>query len=500
MANYKVLVIGLDGADPFLIQEFVSKGYLPNISKVLREGTSGILLSTIPSSSPVAWTSFLTGVNPRKHGIFSFVKFDRKEKKFHMVTSKDIQSPTLWEILSKLGKKVAFVNVPMSYPPQKVNGIMISGITAPMEVICRNFTYPLELSKLLQKKGYKVEPTPVFVKSIKAYVKELINSLVMRKNAALELYKQNEWDFFIVVFTEPDRLQHFIFDYEHPYLLEMYKLLDKSIGDFLSAIDDTTTVILLSDHGFAQAEMRVSLNDWLLREKYLRIKRKKTLFGLYSKTMIKLVVYSGLLDKVVKFLPDNFLKKIKYQLNTLNEIDWTNTKVFTIEGKYIYILDKNNMDKLREEIREKLLNLQDPDGKLVVSEVYRTKDLYRGMFKEEPGQLLVRLCKGYRHSPSFDQNGKIFRRENVYKGVHHDSEKAFFAIWGENIRRGFKTQIKIFDLAPTILYILGVDPPKYMDGKVIFEIFADKKSKIETKSEKIKIYYVVKKLKGRRKL
>ena len=146
----KVLVIGLDGATFDIILPWIKQGKLPNFEKLISEGSYGNLTSTLPTVSPVAWTSFATGVNPGKHGIFGFLT----DYESTPVTRIDIKSKTFWEIASENGKRVIIMNVPMTYPPEEINGIIISGYESPEEEI---FTYPENLTEELIAKGYKTE-------------------------------------------------------------------------------------------------------------------------------------------------------------------------------------------------------------------------------------------------------------------------------------------------------------------------------------------------------
>ena len=150
----RVLVIGIDGGTFDLIKPWSKAGYLPNISKLISEGSFGNLKSTpLPLTGP-AWSSLITGKNPGKHGIFDFVKVT-SDYKMIPITSEDIDSPTIFDIVSRSGKKVISINVPITYPPIKLNGYMISGM--PAFNLKDGITYPPELSKELPK-NYKILP------------------------------------------------------------------------------------------------------------------------------------------------------------------------------------------------------------------------------------------------------------------------------------------------------------------------------------------------------
>ena len=127
----KVICIGLDGATFDLIRPWLSKGKLPNIGRIIKDGVWGELESVIPPVSAPAWTSFMTGKNPGKHGIFGFKKEKQGTYEELFVNRKLIKSETLWKCLSDVGKKVIVINVPLTYPPEEINGYLMSGMDTP---------------------------------------------------------------------------------------------------------------------------------------------------------------------------------------------------------------------------------------------------------------------------------------------------------------------------------------------------------------------------------
>lgn len=142
----KVLVIGLDGATFDIIMPLIEEGKLPTFRKIMKSGVFSRLISVIPTNSVSAWSSFATGKNPAKHGVFYFEEIlpsPYELERGPLVTSKSINGETLWGILSRHGKKVGIVNVPLTYPPEEVNGFLISGF--PIPAVADNFTFPYDL-------------------------------------------------------------------------------------------------------------------------------------------------------------------------------------------------------------------------------------------------------------------------------------------------------------------------------------------------------------------
>ena len=153
----KVFILGLDGATLDIIKPLIEKGELTNFKKLIESGTHGTLWSTIPAVSAPAWTSFATGKNCGKHSIIGFTKRDKNNGyKIKYLTGNDNKSLTLWEVLSRKGKSVVVINVPMTYPPKKVNGILVSGSDA--VTTNASFTYPASFKEEIFKvsSDYKI--------------------------------------------------------------------------------------------------------------------------------------------------------------------------------------------------------------------------------------------------------------------------------------------------------------------------------------------------------
>ena len=130
MENRKVMVIGLDGATWDLLEPWARNNKLPALKELMEKGCYGPLESTIPHVTPPAWTSMTTGKNPAKHGVFDFIGIKRKKDGWNLslYTSRSKRSREIWDYLN--GKSIV-VNVPLTYPPREINGIMVTGMYTP---------------------------------------------------------------------------------------------------------------------------------------------------------------------------------------------------------------------------------------------------------------------------------------------------------------------------------------------------------------------------------
>jgi predicted AlkP superfamily phosphohydrolase/phosphomutase len=127
----RTFVFGIDGATFDVIKPMAERGRLPHLGRLLREGSCGPLRSTIHPITPAAWSSFATGMNPGKHGVFDFSSPNRATYGVKLNNASDRRCESVWGLLSRQSKRVTVVNVPFTYPPEAVNGVLISGFDTP---------------------------------------------------------------------------------------------------------------------------------------------------------------------------------------------------------------------------------------------------------------------------------------------------------------------------------------------------------------------------------
>ncbi|MGH2359699.1 MAG: alkaline phosphatase family protein, partial [bacterium] len=140
-----VIVIGLDGFDPRIVESMLDAGDLPNLARLRKEGGYTRVRTTYPALTPVAWSTFATGTNPGGHGIFDFIRRDprtylldfslnRHEQKRPYLPPKALnlrRGEALWELLSAAGIPSTILRCPCTYPPDDILGRMLSGMGVP---------------------------------------------------------------------------------------------------------------------------------------------------------------------------------------------------------------------------------------------------------------------------------------------------------------------------------------------------------------------------------
>lgn len=506
----KVLVIGIDGATFDLMKPWIKQGKLPNFEKVIENGTHGVLTSTIMPLSPTAWTSALTGKNPGKHGIFDFFERSPNSYGLETTTSKSKDGKMVWELLSDAKKKVVVMNVPMTYPPEKVNGLMISGLGTPD--LNSNFTYPKDLYlKFIEKIGdYKIYPEgDAYGENDKeVFLKEWHHITKKRAEAMFYLMEEYDWDFFMVVFMGSDSIQHFFWEYqdrEHPAynqegaekygdaILRYYQNLDGILGDVLGTIDKNTVLLIMSDHGFSPLHNKVFLNHWLKDLGLLHFKKtpiSSIKLWMFGQGITSHNIYNTMAKLKIGNILNFFHRKTKRKLLdasflSFSDIDWSKTKAYS---PYIYgqifinlkgrepegtVEPGKEYEELIQYLTEELYKLKDPDdGEKIVDKVLRGGDVYFGKHSyKAPDLMCIMRNWTYQGSRTIGIGNSLIGNIIPRVSGGHNM-KGIFIIMGENIKKDATLKnAHITDIAPTILYTMGKPIPADMDGKVLTDAF-----------------------------
>lgn len=523
MKNKKVIVVGLDGATFDVMMPWIKRGKLPNIQKLMEEGCYGNLESTIHPLSPQAWSSFITGKNPGKHGIFDFTWRRPYSYEVQLTNASYREGKSLWKILGEHEKMVGVINVPMTYPPEKVNGFMISGMDAPGTK--SNFTYPPELyDEIIGRFGEYIIGQRLWEYSRRDRERDLITALKemtrLRTEVTLYLMDRKKWDFLMVVYRASDIVQHRFwkyYDVNHPEyskegaamfgsaIFEIYSDLDSALGRLLERVDENCSVIVLSDHGAGGfSDKSVYLNSWLESEGLLayldKSDRSKGSFNhrleqhlLWAKSNLARYVPHKLKMDLQRFLPGLFNKMAS--LSYFSNIDWSKTKAYSEEVRTnIWINVKgrepdgivepgSEYENLRNEIIRRLSALKDGDT-TVFEKVYKREELYKGKFLEHaPDLVLLQDQSKYELTPRSSLLAKERRpirvpsleeRKNDIRPTCGHRMNGILIARGKHVKKNAKIhRANIIDLAPTMLYLMGHPINSDMDGKVIEEVFID---------------------------
>lgn len=511
----KVLLIGLDGATFDVINPLIKEGKLKNIANLIKNGSHCILNSTIPAVSPVAWTSMISGVNPGKHNIYDFVSKTIGEYNFSLSKGGKRGVKTIWSLLSERGYNVGSYNVTMSYPPEKVNGFVISGIDSPS--IESEFAYPPEIIKEIKEvvgDYHIVNPYPISFKDMN--VKGIFQLIEERKNISLHLIKKYSPDFLMTAFIELDGSQHFYWKYfntTHPQYNEKearkykniisnaYEKVDEAIGEIIDAFGKDGVIAIASDHGFGPLHKVFVLSQWLEKEGYLKSNRPKLpplkRFIMKTKFQIKQFLKKILPTSLNYTIVDKLKMKKRFNFKPyIDTIDWNNTIAFcdgTCGNIYINlkgreqngIVDPADYEKVCDEIIQKLKAIKDPENNnYIVKECYKKDEIFEGKYSESAPDITIVENRTYLVAGNITRlpetkfdNGcehNLFLTDHNWSGNH--LKNGIFIMSGDGIKHDNLTDEKnIADVTPTILYAINELIPNEMSGKVAKEFFENEK-------------------------
>lgn len=513
----KVLVIGLDGATFNLVRPWAREGKLPNFARLMEEGVSGDLLSTPDMLSPAAWTSFSTGKNSGKHGIFNFFDLVPGTLKTCYMNSRHREGETIWSLLTKAGKKVGVMNVPMTYPADAVDGFMISGWNAPT-VKSEGFTYPGELiDEIVGKFGdYPLFPTVkkhIVNGDLESAARDLYDNVEINASAARYLMDKNDWDFFIVVFIATDQVQHYfwhLMDPGHPQydaglaarygdtILNVYRKCDRIIGDLTKGLSDDTTVIVMSDHGCGKNQGAVQYLPLLLKE--MGFSAFKESAGVLSGPKVLL---GSALKKAYQLLNRRLSIKLKGHLNAMlpwlrdriestwrfSAYDWDKTSVYfhyeprvNLSGREPFGIVKKGQEyeDLRDLLIRSLYACRDAKtGQKIVERVFKGEEVYNGKFASNGPDIIIWwkedvVISGVACDMENGRSIRLTRKYVVDERTGNHTPNGIFLARGRNIRKGSGVSgAGIMDIAPTILHLMGQPVPSDMDGKVLTDALTD---------------------------
>jgi predicted AlkP superfamily phosphohydrolase/phosphomutase len=502
----RLLILGLDGATFDLIRPWAAQGKLPNLGPLLAEGVSGNLASTLPPVTSPAWPSFMTGMNPGKHGVFDFIRPSAGE--FTLVNATSIRAPTIWQIISQSGLRVGAMNVPVTYPPQPVNGFMIGGLLSPTS---GEIAYP---PGLLAPYADELGPYRVALRvqykegDEDAFLADALDLVETRGRYALRLMTDRPWDVLMVHFIVLDNLQHAFWkfiDPTHPryrpelavkhgdYLLRAYQKVDEQVGRLLEQAREVAgevNVIAMSDHGFGPLHYIVNLNIHFHRHGLLRLKRrprtwlKAMLFraGFTPASVYHLLERLGL-QNIVARASKQSRNQVVSRFLSFDDVDWSRTLAYSMgHVGQVYlnrrgrepqgiVSDGAAYEAARQRIVDALRQLTHPEtGKPLLDEVICGPDVTHGPYADQAPDLHL-VFDGYRciAFPLFATNNEVVTQQiRGDSGCHRGA--GVFIGRGPAFRQGAEIDSsRIIDLAPTILHLMGLPVPGDMDGRVLDE-------------------------------
>jgi len=508
----KMIVIGLDGATWEVIDRLIWEEKLPTLKKLKKNGIFGNLESTIPHITFPAWKSYSSGKNPGKLGVFWFLYPNFEKKCFISNNSTDFKSYDVWDILGKGGYTSGILDMPGTYPPKRINNFMISW-GAPKQ---KNYTYPPELAEKLESKfSYRIDPEFFFDLDKEKGIKATKKIIEQRFEVAQWLIKENHPDFFHVTIFHIDSVQHVFWkdmiNKRAPFenvIQDFWELIDRNINELLEkSTDENTILMLMSDHGFTETKAVFNISTWMKEEGYLVFNQSKitkflSFIGLSRERIFNIVKKLKLVEIVKKTIPKDTSMRIldrffpppddivsMYSLE--NAVDWNKSDVIPLPEGPIYINPKyrgKKYEKLRDELVNKIEDIANPiTGERLVKKAYKKEEIYEGKYLDIAPDLILLPTLGYEIATPVDTD-KTWVFDLKHRAGTHKLQGIFVAK-GPGIKEGIEIDnVRIYDIAPTILHIFGLPIPNDIDGRVLTEIFEEDSefAKFITKKKRLK--------------
>ncbi|MFQ5512147.1 MAG: alkaline phosphatase family protein [Candidatus Krumholzibacteriia bacterium] len=454
----RLMIIGLDCVTPQLLYgKWLDE--MPNIKRLMGDGLYGNLVSTVPPITVPAWMAMMTSQDPGMLGCYGFR--NRKSHAYedlYITNSKYIGAKTVWNHLSRSRLRSLILGVPLTYPPKPLNGILVSSFLTPGKDV--DFTHPADYKATLDAAadGDYIIDVKDFRTSEKDRLLGQIYTMTERRFKAFRhMVTTEDWDFAMMVEMGPDRLHHGFWRYGEPEhrlyekdnryssaLHDYYVYMDKEVGRTLDAVPDDTSVIVVSDHGAKGMHGGICINEWLMREGLLTVKK--------------------------------YPAKPK-SLRT-NNIDWPKTRVWGEGGYYARIfmnvegrepngtIPAAEYDSFRMTLKEKIEAIPDENGNPIGTKVFLPEELYRECKNIAPDLIVYLGDLNWRSAGTIGHDTiHLFENDTGPDDANHAQEGIF--IWHNRGKPGSgpDQKVSIYDVAPSILDYYSIPVPEEMIGR-----------------------------------
>jgi predicted AlkP superfamily phosphohydrolase/phosphomutase len=454
----RLLVIGLDGATPeFMFDRF--RSMMPATSALIERGLRAPLRTTDPPLSVPAWPVMFTGVDPGTLGVYGFRH--RKDHSYTVtyVPTSALPVPSVWQIASGAGLRVGSIGMPLGYPPVPLNGFSISDFLTPPGTTV--FTSPPELGVELEAK-YGPYPFDVVFRTDerKDLFGEIVRMTETRFRIARDLISREPWDLFGIHEIGSDRLNHAYwkyFDEAHPDFVpnspyanvarDYYQLLDREIASLIAAAGDTTSVMIVSDHGSMAMHGLFCINQWLAEKRYLVLRTPPARGTTLEKSDVDW-------DRTLAWGSGGYYARI----------------FFNVRGREARgIVSHDQLPVLRRRLEADLAGIRGPDGSPLAVRVLDPKTEYAEVRGDAPDLMVYFGDLKWRSAGTMGHPTNYLRENDIGPDDAVHSVDGVF-LFADPTRPRADVELptqNIRDVTPTILQYLGLPIPPHIQGKPI---------------------------------
>jgi predicted AlkP superfamily phosphohydrolase/phosphomutase len=457
----RMLVVGLDCAAPELVFDRW-RADLPTLNRLIAQGAWGELESTIPAITVPAWSCMMSGLDPGQLGFYGFRnRADRSYDGMTIANASAMRAPRVWNMLSEAGRRVAAIGVPQTYPVTPVNGHMVSCFLTPSAK--SEFTYPPRLRDEIA--GWIDGEFLVDVPHFRSEDKERILSDIYRLaeqhfTVCARLLERERYDYFMTVDMGVDRIHHAFWRYMDPAhpkhepgspfeeaIHDYYVFIDGKVAELIDRVDDDTIVLVVSDHGGKPIVGGLCVNEWLMREGYLTLKQRPSRVSRLEEC----------------------------------EIDWSRTKAWGEGGYYgrVFmnvegrepegVIRPEDYERERLTLIDKLERIADPDGRNIGTVAFRPEDVYAEVNGVAPDLIVYFGDLDWRSVGSVGLDSIwTFENDTGPDDANHAQYGIFIAHDPRSPAGGRElNDLSIYDVAPTVLELLGHEPPSGLRGRPV---------------------------------
>jgi predicted AlkP superfamily phosphohydrolase/phosphomutase len=491
MTPAPVLVFGIDGADFDVVEELLAAGRMPTLARLRAAGAYGPLRSTEPPITPVAWSTFLTGLQPASHGIFNF-STNPFRGGFRIESAAHRAGAPLWRYLDAAGLRSAMVLIPFTHPVEDVGGLVVSGYGGPE----RPTIHPPEAAARISERFPDLVTAhhPMkerYWEDYDRYRRLLTENVLDVERLCSYVLDEQRPDLFCVDFMSSDTIGHLAWhmrDPEHPahdrahagdHIGDVYDAVDAAIGRLIAhaeaLYEAPVNAIVLSDHGMKPIHHVFHVNRWLEQRGYLRFRRRSAqrvrgLARVDSHMALRYPWYPGLYDRLVPFGAAPATAN-----RTMRDIDRWHTDAYAYgTGGPIYLGEATGRRgdvALRDRLIEELSQEPSPVDGAPAFTVLAGDQVHRGRFADKAPDIVVtaRDPRILIDSSRRAWPGAWVRHERLdpshnYGFSGHHGPVGIIAAAGPSVAHRSVKDAGIVDLAPTILALLGVEAEAVLDG------------------------------------
>ena len=419
----RVAFFGIDGVPYSLIAD--NEETFENLHEM---ATGGSIDSIVPPESSACWPSLTTGVNPGETGVYGFQDREVGSYDTYVPMGQDVQATRLWSRVDNAGGEATVMNVPVTFPPDRDVKRMVSGFLSPG---VEKAAYPDELRQTLEDLDYQIDVNAKLghEDDKTEFIEDAHRTLDARFEAFKHYIEEGDWSLFFGVFMTTDRVNHFLFkhyaedgEYKEEFL-EFYSKLDEYLGTLRGLLDDETTMVVASDHGFTSLDYEVKCNIWLEENGWL------------------------------SFEDDDH--------DSLGDISDDTRAYSLIPGRFYINLEgreprgsvpEEEYESVRAELKAELEALEGPEGRPVADRVVTSEDAFRGEHDDIAPDLVVIPNDGFDLKSGFSGGEKVF--DTGPRNGMHSFENACLFIDDADAT---VENADLYDIAPTLLDALDIE-------------------------------------------